>query len=165
MYTFSNKLRTTAITLMILGLVGIIYGFLTTPKTIEDVEKIVTESHHGSAKTETNHSTDHTLDKNEKTLNTADHKLDSVSEAVHHALEITEDSTLNEKSNLNVAAIQKGTKYPNRYIIMTGDIDSRNSDTMDFETDAPGANDNASGMAGTIEAARVLSKYKFENSS
>jgi hypothetical protein len=65
---------------------------------------------------------------------------------------------------VNVVAIQKGTKYPNRYIIMTGDIDSRNSDTMDYEGDAPGANDNASGMAGTIEAARVLSKYSFENS-
>jgi len=47
---------------------------------------------------------------------------------------------------------------------MSGDIDSRASDTMDFKTDAPGANDNASGMAGTIEAARVLSKYKFESS-
>jgi Peptidase family M28 len=65
---------------------------------------------------------------------------------------------------VNVAAIQKGTKFPNRYIIMTGDIDSRNSDTMDYTTAAPGANDNASGMAGTIEAARVLSKYQFENS-
>jgi hypothetical protein len=65
---------------------------------------------------------------------------------------------------VNVVAIQKGTKYPNRYIIMSGDIDSRASDTMDFTTDAPGANDNASGMAGTIEAARVLSKYTFENS-
>ncbi|PHR91140.1 MAG: peptidase M28 [Leeuwenhoekiella sp.] len=65
---------------------------------------------------------------------------------------------------VNVVAIQKGTKYPNRYIIMSGDIDSRASNTMDFETDAPGANDNASGMAGTMEAARVLSKYKFENS-
>ncbi|HSP41177.1 MAG TPA: M28 family metallopeptidase [Gillisia sp.] len=65
---------------------------------------------------------------------------------------------------VNVVAVQKGSKYPNRYIIMSGDIDSRASDTMDFETDAPGANDNASGMAGTIEAARVLSKYKFENS-
>lgn len=65
---------------------------------------------------------------------------------------------------VNVIAIQKGTKYPNRYIIMSGDIDSRASDTMDFTTDAPGANDNASGMAGTIEAARVLSKYQFENS-
>lgn len=65
---------------------------------------------------------------------------------------------------VNVMAIQKGTKYPNRYIIMSGDIDSRASDTMDFTTDAPGANDNASGMAGTIETARVLSKYKFESS-
>ena len=64
---------------------------------------------------------------------------------------------------VNVVAIQKGTKYPNRYIIMSGDIDSRGSDTMEFTKDAPGANDNASGMAGTIEAARVLSKYKFEN--
>ena len=65
---------------------------------------------------------------------------------------------------VNVVAIQKGTKYPNRYIIMSGDIDSRSSNTMNFEIDAPGANDNASGMAGTIEAARVLSNYEFENS-
>ncbi|APS40067.1 M28 family metallopeptidase [Salegentibacter sp. T436] len=65
---------------------------------------------------------------------------------------------------VNVVAVQKGTKYPNRYIIMSGDIDSRASNTMDFETDAPGANDNASGMAGAIEAARVLSQYEFESS-
>ncbi len=65
---------------------------------------------------------------------------------------------------VNVVAVQKGTKYPNRYIIMSGDIDSRASDTMDFTTDAPGANDNASGMAGTMEAARVLSNYSFESS-
>ena len=65
---------------------------------------------------------------------------------------------------VNVVAIQKGKKYPNRYIIMSGDIDSRASDTMDFTTDAPGANDNASGMAGTIEAARVVSKYEFDSS-
>jgi hypothetical protein len=65
---------------------------------------------------------------------------------------------------VNIVAVQRGTKYPNKYVIMSGDIDSRASDTMDFTTDAPGANDNASGMAGTIEAARVLSKYKFESS-
>lgn len=65
---------------------------------------------------------------------------------------------------VNVVAIQRGTKYPNRYIIMSGDIDSRASNTMDYTIDAPGANDNASGMAGTIEAARVLSKYEFDNS-
>ncbi|WP_372919553.1 M28 family metallopeptidase [Salegentibacter sp.] len=65
---------------------------------------------------------------------------------------------------VNVVAIQKGTKYPDRYVIMSGDIDSRNSNGSDFEGDAPGANDNASGMAGAIEAARVLSNYDFESS-
>ena len=63
---------------------------------------------------------------------------------------------------VNVVAVQKGIKNSNRYVIMTGDIDSRNSDPIDFTKDAPGANDNATGMAGTIEAARVLSKYKFD---
>ncbi|MET7027834.1 M28 family metallopeptidase [Sediminicola luteus] len=65
---------------------------------------------------------------------------------------------------VNVVAIQRGTKYPDRYIIMSGDIDSRVSDPTNFTSESPGANDNASGMAGTIEAARVLSKYKFESS-
>jgi len=65
---------------------------------------------------------------------------------------------------VNVVAIQRGTKYPNRFIIMSGDIDSRISNPNNFTSDSPGANDNASGMAGTMESARVLSKYKFENS-
>ncbi|WP_299899533.1 M28 family peptidase [uncultured Aquimarina sp.] len=65
---------------------------------------------------------------------------------------------------VNVVAIQRGTKYPNRFIIMSGDIDSRISDPNNFTDDAPGANDNATGMAGAMEAARVLSKYKFESS-
>ena len=64
----------------------------------------------------------------------------------------------------NVVAIQKGSINPNSFIIMSGDIDSRISDPTNYKDDSPGANDNASGMAGTIEAARVLSKYKFENS-
>ncbi len=62
---------------------------------------------------------------------------------------------------VNVLAIQRGTTHPNRYVIMSGDIDSRASDGMDSTSDAPGANDNASGLAGTIEAARVLSQYDF----
>ena len=64
----------------------------------------------------------------------------------------------------NVLAIQRGSKYPNKYIIMSGDIDSRVTDPNDFSSDSPGANDNASGMAGVIEVSRVLSKFKFENS-
>jgi len=65
---------------------------------------------------------------------------------------------------VNVVAIQRGTKNPNKFIIMSGDIDSRISDPTDYTSTSPGANDNASGMAGTLEAARVLSKYRFENS-
>ena len=65
---------------------------------------------------------------------------------------------------VNVVAIQRGSKYPNKFIIMSGDIDSRVSDPTDYTSTSPGANDNASVMAGTLEAARVLSKYTFENS-
>jgi hypothetical protein len=65
---------------------------------------------------------------------------------------------------VNVLAIKRGTKFPDRYVIMSGDIDSRVSDPLDSSSDSPGANDNASGMAGVIEAARVLSKYEFESS-
>jgi len=64
----------------------------------------------------------------------------------------------------NIVAIQRGGVHPNRYIIMSGDIDSRVSDPNNFTSDSPGANDNATGMAGAIEAARVLSKYRFANS-
>ncbi|WP_252728142.1 M28 family metallopeptidase [Alteromonas sp. C1M14] len=62
---------------------------------------------------------------------------------------------------VNVIAIQRGTTDPNRYVIMSGDIDSRVSDVMDYTSDSPGANDNATGVAGAIEAARVLSQYSF----
>lgn len=62
---------------------------------------------------------------------------------------------------VNVIAIQRGKRYPNRYVLMSGDIDSRASDASDGQVDAPGANDNATGMAGTLEAARILTQYEF----
>lgn len=65
---------------------------------------------------------------------------------------------------VNVIAVLRGTQDPNRFTLMSGDIDSRVSDPMNFESDSPGANDNASGMAGVIEAARVLSQYRFAGS-
>jgi hypothetical protein len=61
----------------------------------------------------------------------------------------------------NVLAIQRGTVDPNRVVIISGHIDSRGTDVMDFTKDAPGANDDGSGTAAVIEAARVLSKHKF----
>ncbi len=62
---------------------------------------------------------------------------------------------------VNVIAIQRGQLDPDRIVMMSGDIDSRVSDPLDGTSDSPGANDNASGMAGVLEAARVLSKHKF----
>lgn len=65
---------------------------------------------------------------------------------------------------VNVIAIQRGTADPNRFVVMSGDIDSRVSGSMDSESTSPGANDNASGVAGVLESARVLSQYEFEGS-
>ncbi len=65
---------------------------------------------------------------------------------------------------VSVMAIQRGSVHPNRYIIMSGDIDSRVTDVLNATSDSPGANDNATGMAGAMEAARVLSKYQFPTS-
>lgn len=65
---------------------------------------------------------------------------------------------------VNVVAIQRGTLDPERMVMMSGDIDSRVSDPLDGSSDSPGANDNASGLAGTLEAARVLSKHRFAGS-
>ncbi len=56
---------------------------------------------------------------------------------------------------VNVVAIQRGTTDPNRMIIMSGDIDSRISRNSNAIDSAPGANDNASGMAGAIAIERA----------
>lgn len=58
----------------------------------------------------------------------------------------------------NVLAIQKGSGDPAHVIMIAGHIDSRVTDPMNFTDDAPGANDDASGTALVIEAARLLSK-------
>lgn len=65
---------------------------------------------------------------------------------------------------VNVLGALRGTVHPDRYVIMSGDIDSRVSDGLNATSDSPGANDNASGMAGTIEAARVLSRHRYGSS-
>ncbi|MFC5343450.1 M28 family metallopeptidase [Brevundimonas staleyi] len=62
---------------------------------------------------------------------------------------------------VNVLAIQRGTTDPNRVIVISGHIDSRVTDVMNFTDDAPGANDDASGVSAVLEAARVLSKHRF----
>jgi len=63
----------------------------------------------------------------------------------------------------NVYAVLRGSDPENakRIVLVTGHYDSRNSDTFDAKGDAPGANDDASGTAVSLECARVLSKLKF----
>ena len=63
----------------------------------------------------------------------------------------------------NVYAVLKGSspEAAKRIVVVTGHYDSRNGDTFDAKGDAPGANDDASGTAVSLECARVLSKLKF----
>ncbi|EZP54663.1 MULTISPECIES: M20/M25/M40 family metallo-hydrolase [Sphingomonas] len=61
----------------------------------------------------------------------------------------------------DVLGIQRG-RDPNRVIIIGGHIDSRVTDVMDATSDAPGANDDASGVALVLETARLLSKRQFD---
>jgi Zn-dependent M28 family amino/carboxypeptidase len=64
---------------------------------------------------------------------------------------------------VNVYAVLKGTDAENakRIYLVTGHYDSRNSDNFNVTDPAPGANDDASGTAVSLECARVLSKHKF----
>jgi hypothetical protein len=61
----------------------------------------------------------------------------------------------------NAVAIQRGTERPNDVVIITGHIDSRVTDIMNANAEEPGANDDGSGVAALMEAARILSKRKF----
>ena len=63
----------------------------------------------------------------------------------------------------NVYAVLRGmdAESAKRIVLVTGHYDSRNSDILDVKGDAPGANDDGSGTAVSLECARVLSKMKF----
>ncbi len=63
----------------------------------------------------------------------------------------------------NVYAVLRGTDTTNakRMVLVTGHYDSRNTDILDGNGDAPGANDDGSGTAVSLECARVLSKMKL----
>ncbi|MBO1256926.1 M28 family metallopeptidase [Alteromonas sp. 5E99-2] len=99
-------------------------------------------------------------------------EFDKISAACGGCLEVYYQSKIiegepripNATEVVNVIAIQRGQTDPERYVIMSGDIDSRVSDVMDFTSESPGANDNATGVAGALEAARLLSQYKFNGS-
>lgn len=74
------------------------------------------------------------------------------------------NARLKQPTNVqNVYAILRGTdpELKNRIYVVTGHYDSRNKDVMNSTDPAPGANDDASGTAVSLECARVLSKHKF----
>jgi hypothetical protein len=67
-----------------------------------------------------------------------------------------------EETNIvNVVATQRGSARPERIVIIQGHYDSRATDVLDAVSDAPGANDNASGTVVVLETARLLSRYTF----
>src|ERR1700730_19009749 len=61
----------------------------------------------------------------------------------------------------NVIATLKGTASPERFYVVTGHLDSRVTDVTDFTSDAPGADDDASGVAVVLELARLLATRQF----
>ena len=106
MYTFSKKLKTTALVLMILGLVGIAYGFLSTPTSIEEVEKIVAESHHGAHHTEVTESKEKEQEVVIKVASTIDN--DSLKKVVAQNDAIIEDSTkVDTTKSLDLGVVNK----------------------------------------------------------
>ena len=70
---------------------------------------------------------------------------------------------INSPTNLgNAMAILKGTDpADNRIYLISGHLDSRVTDVMNKTSDAPGANDDASGVAAVMECARIMSKMEF----
>ena len=168
------------ITLLLL-LISVSISAQTDPKIYDIIEAVSKERIKADVKKLADFGTRHTLSdtiSNKRGIGAArrwiQSEFDKISADCNACLEVFYQKNLIKKGTnkritkdvwvVNVVAIQRGTKNPNNFIIMSGDIDSRVSDPNNYTDNSPGANDNASGMAGTIEAARVLSKYKFENS-
>src|SRR5580700_1644131 len=61
----------------------------------------------------------------------------------------------------NVIATLQGTASPQRFYVVTGHLDSRCTDILDFTSDAPGADDDASGVAVMLELARIFATREF----
>jgi len=98
-------------------------------------------------------------------------ELESYSHACGGCLQVKTDSFTEPAGDripqpteiTNVYAVLKGTdaESAKRIVLVTGHYDSRNSDTFDKTGAAPGANDDGSGTAVSLECARVLSKQRF----
>ncbi|WP_353072732.1 M20/M25/M40 family metallo-hydrolase [Tunturiibacter gelidoferens] len=99
----------------------------------------------------------------------------SISTACNNCLEVKRDTFTEPASTAPNSRITKPTKISNVYavlrgtdpaqaarmVLVTGHYDSRNSKNENTHDPAPGANDDASGVAVSLESARILSKLKF----
>jgi Zn-dependent M28 family amino/carboxypeptidase len=95
-------------------------------------------------------------------------QFEQISDDCSHCLEVvTPSQTFTGKRApkptevMDVVAIKRGSEEPNRVIVITAHLDSRVSDVMNATADAPGANDDGSGVAAVMEIARLLSKEHF----
>ena len=61
----------------------------------------------------------------------------------------------------NVIATLRGTASPQRFYVITGHLDSRVTDLLDSTSDAPGADDDGSGVACVLELARLFATHQF----
>jgi hypothetical protein len=61
----------------------------------------------------------------------------------------------------NVIAMLRGTASPERFYVVTGHLDSRVTDVLDFTNDAPGADDDGSGVAVVLELTRLFATHQF----
>ena len=64
----------------------------------------------------------------------------------------------------NVIGIQRGTLYPDVYVVCGSHFDSFSFEAMYGSGDCPGADDNATGVASVLESARIMTQYEFEYS-
>ncbi|WP_433966928.1 M20/M25/M40 family metallo-hydrolase [Tunturiibacter gelidiferens] len=102
-------------------------------------------------------------------------EFNAISAACSNCLEVKRDTFTEPASTAPNARITKPTRISNVYailrgtdpaqtarmVLVTGHYDSRNSKNENTHDPAPGANDDASGVAVSLESARVLSKLKF----
>ena len=84
MYTFTNKLRNFSIVFMVVGFLGLVYGFLSMPSTVKEAQAMVAEVHHGDEhQQEAAHGADHTMDTDQENTHGASHEDNSHADDAH----------------------------------------------------------------------------------
>ncbi len=89
MYTFTNKLRNFSIILMVVGFLGLVYGFLSSPDTVAEAQAIVADAHHGDGHVAEHGATPHDTHNDHQSLSThgEEHGEDHHGEHLLHQLQ------------------------------------------------------------------------------